>query len=502
MLSDASQRRFTTHAKPGKPMVLGFGHPAVTEGRSLFTKSANAGRGKGRALISALNQRKIGRRITMGAWAGFEVYTLTLEERKTCPRSCTEWRSCVTPETRVLKASMDWVPIGSLSAGDRILGFDEFPVGKSRRSRIATVEAVGRELMPCYRVTTSRGVVTATGDHRWVARSGRDGYRWHETGELSPGDELAFFVEPWVMDKSYTAGRVRGFMEGEGSLSCRPLRAKFMRSDLSWSQKKGPLIQQISNDVHRLGFSCVLRDAKSGVKGADMRHGVLNGGWREIMRFMGRVRPTRLMDKIETAMQGQTFDGKGSSPAVVLSVEFVGMREVVTIATSTKTLITEGFLSHNCYGNHMPWSLRLQAGPELEAQLEHELKGLQAKHPKGFVVRLHILGDFYSVEYVQRWIYWLDRFPALHVFGYTARAYNDPIGIAVRDLARVRWDRFAIRSSGRALGPHPASVVVESEDEAKREEAILCPAQTDKTSCCATCALCWSTLKAIAFLRH
>lgn len=247
-LADTSQRRFTKHSKPGKPMVLDFGHPAVTEGRTLFTRSANAGRGTGRVLISALNQRKIGRRITKGAWAGFEVYTLTLEERKTCPRSCTEWRSC--------------------------------------------------------------------------------------------------------------------------------------------------------------------------------------------------------------------------------------------------------------YGNHMPWSIRAPHGPGLETKLENELMQLQIKHPKGFVVRLHILGDFYSVSYVQRWIYWLDAFPALHVFGYTARSYKDPIGIAVRDLAKARWDRFAVRSSGRALGAHPAAVVVETEDQAKREEAILCPAQTDKTSCCATCALCWSTTKTIAFQRH
>lgn len=245
-LTGTSLRRHTTHAKPGSPLILGPGHPAVVEGRSLFTKSANNGRGRGRVLISGLNQRKIGRRIQKGAWSGFEVYTLTLEERKTCPRSCAEYLSC--------------------------------------------------------------------------------------------------------------------------------------------------------------------------------------------------------------------------------------------------------------YGNHMPWSMRLQAGEELEHKIEKELGELQNKHQHGFVVRLHILGDFYSVEYVQRWTYWLDRFPALHVFGYTARGYKDPIGIAVRDLARRRWDRFAVRSSNRALGAHPASIVIE--DPAQAVNAIVCPAQTDKTACCSTCALCWSTPKTIAFLRH
>lgn len=151
-----------------------------------------------------------------------------------------------------------------------------------------------------------------------------------------------------------------------------------------------------------------------------------------------------------------------------------------------------------CYGNRSPWALRWPAGPETEAKIERELIELQAKHPKGFLVRCHVLGDYYSVEYVNLWRQWLERFPALHVFGYTAR--HDEIGITVRDLALENWTRFAVRSSDARIADLPAAIVIKR--DAGAGEAIICPAQTDATQGCSSCALCWSTKKTIAFMEH
>ena len=72
------------------------------------------------------------------------------------------------------------------------------------------------------------------------------------------------------------------------------------------------------------------------------------------------------------------------------------------------------------------------------------------KHVNGFAVRLHNLGDFYSVEYVELWRKLLERHPALHVWGYSARwqVESDPIAAALASLASdVGWDRFAVRLS-------------------------------------------------------
>lgn len=184
---------------------------------------------------------------------------------------------------------------------------------------------------------------------------------------------------------------------------------------------------------------------------------------------------------------------------------WAGMPIFTLTLEERKTCPRDCVLWRSCYGNRMHWSRRNQPGRELEEKLGRELAGLQERHPKGFVVRLHVLGDFYSVEYVKLWERWLDTFPALRVFGYTARRENDPIGRELRELIRRRWGRFAVRSSGGYFGGWysrviPKTVVVASEDRAG--SAIVCPAQTQKTECCGTCTLCWETEKPIAFLEH
>lgn len=151
-----------------------------------------------------------------------------------------------------------------------------------------------------------------------------------------------------------------------------------------------------------------------------------------------------------------------------------------------------------CYGNKMHWSHRFTPNAETMNAIELELMALQVRYPGGFAVRLHVLGDFVSPRYVDRWRGWLDQFAALHVFGYTAHRRSSVIGKILEDMSRNNWGRFAVRFS------HDASergcVVVDSPEEAL--DAIVCPAQTDKTDCCGTCGLCWNTKKQIAFLRH
>jgi hypothetical protein len=149
-----------------------------------------------------------------------------------------------------------------------------------------------------------------------------------------------------------------------------------------------------------------------------------------------------------------------------------------------------------CYGNNMQAAERIVAGPALERQLWDELAALQDGHPRGFMIRLHILGDFYSSDYVALWKRALAAFPALHVFGFTARDQEaDPIGRAVLALAMADWDRFAIRFSGAAGGRWASRIGGDP-------DAIACPAQTGKTECCATCAMCWQSDRSISFIAH
>lgn len=155
----------------------------------------------------------------------------------------------------------------------------------------------------------------------------------------------------------------------------------------------------------------------------------------------------------------------------------------------------------NCYGNNMPFATRYTADAALLVHMENELHELQRKYPNGFLVRLHILGDFFSVEYVAQWAKWLGMFPALHVYGYTHHKVGTPIGGAVRTLLSERW---RIRVSGDAEDAFTA--LSYDQEEAlgmlKDKQAFICPTQTEKADSCGACSLCWAVDKAVVFLTH
>ena len=158
-----------------------------------------------------------------------------------------------------------------------------------------------------------------------------------------------------------------------------------------------------------------------------------------------------------------------------------------------------------CFGNGMPRARRHQHGPELIDFLRGELTDLQNDHPDGFVVRLHVLGDFYSLDYIAAWVGFVKQFPALHVFGYTAWPRGSEIGRAIKRITDKQWDRFAIRFSEKESKPQGAVTIWRVPEDDIIPEGHVCPAQTGKTDCCGTCGLCWSAAaknKTIAFVAH
>lgn len=156
----------------------------------------------------------------------------------------------------------------------------------------------------------------------------------------------------------------------------------------------------------------------------------------------------------------------------------------------------------DCYGNKMNWSNRLLPGDALERRLDAELSQLQRVFPGGFVLRLHVLGDFYSEAYVERRGAWLDQHPALRVFGYTARPPSSEIGAAVDRLNTAHPDRWVVRFSNAAVGELGAKTIYREPEAPRVAEGIVCPAQTGRTDCCGTCGLCWGTKANIAFVAH
>ncbi len=162
----------------------------------------------------------------------------------------------------------------------------------------------------------------------------------------------------------------------------------------------------------------------------------------------------------------------------------------------------------SCYGNAMHMARRHRVDDAFLPLLRSELTIKAREHQEGFLIRLHTLGDFYSPAYVQFWANMLDELPSLHIFGYTARREDaddlesQRTAMAIRWLTEQAWDRFAIRFSRPEPVPQ-GSVVVDA--PLADPNVIMCPAQTEATTACATCGLCWAAAaqtKTIGFLRH
>jgi len=148
-------------------------------------------------------------------------------------------------------------------------------------------------------------------------------------------------------------------------------------------------------------------------------------------------------------------------------------------------------LWRECYGNSMPLARRHAHGPDLIARLDSELASLLAGG--GIAVRLHVLGDFWSLDYARAWFGWLSCHPGLHVWGYTAHPVGSDTG-GIIAAANIAWPgRCVIRFSVAAeTAPEPLQASTIWAGEMPDGRAIICPAQTGGTQCCATCALCWA----------
>lgn len=146
----------------------------------------------------------------------------------------------------------------------------------------------------------------------------------------------------------------------------------------------------------------------------------------------------------------------------------------------------------------MPFAHRFRGGVDLEQRIENELKVICAKYEK-VLIRLHVLGDFYSAPYVYFWTDQMIKYRNLNVWGYTHVTENDDY-LTYSALHRARatfGDRWAIRWSDRIGETFSAN------SEELTTEGITCPEQEGKTKSCTTCALCWDKPeKQIRFLTH
>jgi len=277
---------------------------------------------------------------------------------------------CFVPGTRVLTADLRWVAIETLEEGDDLIGFDENRTAEDgRRSyRPSKVEATKSLVLPCSEVTFSDGSsVTCSDDHLWLAKI--DGvYQWRRTDELWAEEGVrrhskwsASMVSkpftPWEFDESRDAGYLSAAFDGEGSWLTRDRKGSF-------TQRDNAMLGKVRAALDERGFAYTdsmpcKPQPESFTRSTDIHTIVLTGGKANSLRFLGSIRPPRLLPKFSVENMGN-YTSQGVS---VKSITPVGDREVIALQTSSRTYLAEGFAAHNCWfrlGTFIPEGTRIQ----------------------------------------------------------------------------------------------------------------------------------------------
>jgi hypothetical protein len=165
-----------------------------------------------------------------------------------------------------------------------------------------------------------------------------------------------------------------------------------------------------------------------------------------------------------------------------------------------------------CYGNNMPFAKRYNVTPELLAAVDAQLAKLTRKGRR-ILLRLHILGDFFSVEYINFWRSMLIKYPTVSAFGYTHWPIITQQGREVERLVKAMPGRFNIKYSADHAKQFPlldlytlgGTIVVKDWVDAPKGW-IKCPAQmaADRGIAlgCAECGIACATTSNVAFVEH
>jgi hypothetical protein len=266
---------------------------------------------------------------------------------------------CVHPDTPILCADMVWRDARDLKPGQEIVAFDEEATGEGRgknaRSyRTAVIEGNMLTEKPSMRLTTDIGdPIEASVDHPWLVRRNGRGLVWVETRELVVGDQIAYFGAPWEREDSRDAGWLAGIFDGEGTLAINRSNhgAEGRGIELTISQNPGPVLDKIKQLLTDRGFSfSEANPTATGYGSGRCMKLRLNGGFPEVMRFLGTIGPERLLTKAADCYEGRGLrKGYSYELATVTSIEDIGMNPISSIKTSGGTFITGGYLSHNTW---------------------------------------------------------------------------------------------------------------------------------------------------------
>jgi hypothetical protein len=260
---------------------------------------------------------------------------------------------CIAPETKVLTTDLIWVQAKDIEKGQELIGFDEESTeenrgGQNRRYRKCVVDNITRIILPCYRLTMEDGsIIVCSSQHKWLCSSAHRNH-WMTTEELIPkgafkdsrSSHILKPLETWEYDNSREAGYLAGAFDGEGNISQKPNNFNGTHLSLGFAQNENDMGKYVEQILTAKSYEFNKISEKTG----KTNKYTIKGGKCEVLKFLGKIRPPRLLNKFNPDAIGAM---RTRNHVAVIKKEFLGEQEVIGWKTSTRTFIAEGFASHN-----------------------------------------------------------------------------------------------------------------------------------------------------------
>ena len=277
-----------------------------------------------------------------------------------------DYYNCVTPDMLVLTHDLQWIPAGEIETGDTLIGVDETASSQyARNFAIGEATVYGRKTDQLYQITFDDGrIVKCNGEHQWLVKKiGLKGTEWAATHDIyeemrarigRPRKWSVMSVcSTWNEDTTKGAGYIAGLVDADGSLCTSQLYVHFAQQD-------NICLANIQSELSQRGYKtsarhscCVPDDVMEKRESKKQVYSLrVLGGITEQLRFLGSIRPHRLLERWLTMfdLSERRLEGSGSGagkPAVIKSIEKIGDGEIVMLGTSCRTYIAEGLICHN-----------------------------------------------------------------------------------------------------------------------------------------------------------
>lgn len=282
---------------------------------------------------------------------------------------------CLAGHQRVVTADLRWLAVGDLAVGQQLLAFSQDNLigtdGKKKQRTWEVAEVLSNEpfLANGFEVRFKDGTsVLTTGNHPWLAHwdasrsyRGRTAVQgWLTTSEMLErmsrprtrgGFWIPKFLRPWRRDRSWEAGWLAGFFDGEGSIIHQTNAVTGGHSvSITASQNAGPILGRFVRLVAELGFKFSVYDYR-GAHGRSYDEGTrqvmhlrISGGRSEALRFLGTICPAKASEKLDLGKLGRLSQVEAVEIDEIVPVP---EREFWALETSEGTYLAEGFGMHN-----------------------------------------------------------------------------------------------------------------------------------------------------------